>query len=64
MRLYRAIVEYIEARSELLKEEAATLQLGTYARAYKDAQEDLFAGAEVVYVTGDDDDDDDSPDCG
>jgi len=57
MRLYRAISEYIEARAELLREEASTLNLGTYARAYKDAQEDLFAGAEVVYVTGDDDDD-------
>ena len=63
MRLYNAIAEYIEAKAELLREEAATLGLGTYARAYKEGQADLLEGAEVVYVTGDDDEDD-SPDCG
>lgn len=57
MRLYRAIAEYIEARAELLREEAATLNLGTYARAYKDGQQDLFDGAEVVYTTESDDED-------
>jgi hypothetical protein len=57
MKLYRAIVEYIEAKAELLREEASTLGLGTYARAYKEGQEDLMENVEVVYVTGDDEDD-------
>jgi hypothetical protein len=57
MRLYRAISEYIEARAELLREEAATLHLGKWAEGYKAGQEDLLEGAEVVYVTGDDDED-------
>lgn len=57
MRLYRAISEYIEARAELLREEASSLHLGKWAAGYKAGQEDLFEGAEVVYVTGDDDDD-------
>lgn len=57
MRLYRAIAEYIEARAELLREEAATLNLGTYARAYKEGQQDIFDGAEVVYTSDSDDDD-------
>jgi hypothetical protein len=60
MRLYRAITEYVEARAGLLREEASTLGLGTYARGYKAGQEDLMEGIEVVFVG----DDDDSPDCG
>lgn len=59
MRLYRAISEYIEARAELLREEAATLNLGTYARAYQEGRDDLMENIEVVYVTGDDDDPED-----
>jgi hypothetical protein len=57
MRLYRAIIEYVEARSEHVREITATLQLGKYAEGYKDAQEDMFAGAEVVYTTESDEDD-------
>lgn len=57
-RLIQAIAELLEARAELLREEAATLGLGTYARAYKDGQADLMEGAEVVYVTGEEEDDD------
>jgi hypothetical protein len=60
----QAIAELLEAKASLIREESSTLGLGTYARGYKDAQEDMFSGAEVVYVTGDDDEDDDSPDCG
>ena len=55
-RLMNAIAELLEAKAELLREEAATLGLGTYARAYKDGQADLMENVEVVYVTGDDDD--------
>lgn len=62
MRLYKAISGYIEARAELLREEAAMLHLGKFAEGYKAGQEDLMKDMEVVYVTGDDDDD--SPDCG
>jgi hypothetical protein len=39
-RLIQAVSEFFEAKAELLREEAATLNLGTYARGYKDAQED------------------------
>lgn len=42
MRLYTAIVEYIEARAELIREEAATTGLRTYSRAYKEGQDDLM----------------------
>ena len=59
MRLYRAISEYIEARAELLREEASTLSLGKWAEGYKAGQADLMENVEVVYVTGDDDDDED-----
>lgn len=57
MRLYTALIELLEARAELLREEAATLQLGKYAEGYKDGQQDIFDGAEVVYTTESDDDD-------
>lgn len=59
MRLYNALIELLEARSELLREEAATLQLGKYAEGYRDGQKDIFEGSEVVYVSGDDEDEDD-----
>ena len=55
MKLYKAIIEYIEARAELLREEAAGLSLGTYARGYKDGQADIFENADVVYVDEEDD---------
>lgn len=57
MRLYRAVSEYIEARAELLREEAATLNLGTYARAYQEGRDDLMENVEVVYVGEDEDED-------
>jgi hypothetical protein len=62
MRLYRAISEYIEARAELLREEASSLHLGKWAAGYKAGQEDLMEGAEVVYIGADEDEDE--PDCG
>lgn len=57
MRLYTALVELLEARAELLREEAATLQLGKYAEGYKDGHQDIFDGAEVVYTTESDEED-------
>lgn len=60
MRLYRAISEYIEARAELLREEAATLNLGTYARAYQEGRDDLMENVEIVYVGADEDDEDEN----
>ncbi len=42
MRLINAIAEYIEARAELVREEAATTGLRTYSRAYKEGQDDLM----------------------
>jgi hypothetical protein len=60
MRLYRAISEFFEARAELLREEAATLQLGVYSRGYKEGQEDIKEtyGFEVAFIGTDDDDED------
>lgn len=59
MRLYRAIAELIEARAEHIREVTAGVQLGTYARGYKDGQADLMEGAEIVYVGADEDEDED-----
>jgi hypothetical protein len=59
MRLYRAIAELIEARAEHIREITAGVQLGTYARGYKEGQADLMEGAEIVYVGADDEDEDD-----
>jgi len=59
LRLYNAIAEYIEARSEHVREVTATVSLGTWARGYKEGQADLMEGAEIVYVGGDDEEDDD-----
>lgn len=57
-KLIRAITELLEAKAELLREEAATLHLGTYARGYKDAQEDSMEGYDVVFVDETSDEDD------
>jgi hypothetical protein len=57
-RLLNALSELLEAKAELLREEAAMLHLGKFAEGYKAGQQDIFANSEVVYVTGDDDDDD------
>lgn len=59
MRLYRAIIEYIEARAELLREEAAMLHLGKFAEGYKAGQQDLM-GCDC----GCEEPADESPDCG
>lgn len=59
MRLYNAIAELIEARAEHIREVTAGVQLGTYARGYKEGQADLMEGAEIVYVGADDEDEDD-----
>lgn len=60
MRLIQALTELLEAKAELLREEAAALQLGTYARGYKDGQEDIKEtyGFEVAFI-GDDESGDD-----
>ena len=50
-RILNAIAELIEARAELIREEAATTGLRTYSRTYKEGQDDLLEGAEVVYTT-------------
>jgi hypothetical protein len=65
MKLYRAIVELLEAQAERVREETSTLQLGTYARGYQDGQEDIKEtyGFEVAFI-GTDDDDDETNDCG
>lgn len=56
MRLYTALVELIEAKAELLREEAATLQLGKFAEGYRAAQEDCDNGYEIVYTDETDED--------
>ena len=60
MRLISAISEFFEARAELLREEAATLQLGVFARGYKEGREDIMEtyGFEVAFI-GDDESEDD-----
>ena len=60
MKLIRALTELLEARAELLREEAACLQLGTYARGYQDGQEDIKEtyGFEVAFIDGDSDESD------
>ena len=40
MRLINALIELLEARAENIREDTATMQLGVYARGYKDAQDD------------------------
>jgi len=59
MRIITAITEYIEARTEQLREETAMLHLGKYAEGYKAGQQDLLEGSDLVYVSADDDDEDD-----
>ena len=59
MKLIRAIIELLEAKAELLREEAAMLHLGKFAEGYKAGQADLMENVEVVYVSGDEDDEDD-----
>ena len=59
MRLINALIELVEAKAELLREEASTISLGTYARGYKEGQDDLM-GCECGCELGADE----SPDCG
>ena len=61
MRLYNALIELLEARAELLREEAAMLHLGKFAEGYEAGQADTMRtyGLEVVYVNTDEDDEED-----
>lgn len=58
-RLIRALTELLEARAEYIREDTATLQLGTYAKGYKEGQEDIKEtyGFEAAFI-GDEDDED------
>lgn len=57
-RLVNAVSDFFEARAELLREEAASLHLGIYAKGYKEGQEDIKEtyGFEVAFIGSDDDD--------
>jgi hypothetical protein len=57
MRLLTSIIELIDAKAALLREEASTLQLGTYVRGYEEGRTDLCDqyGLQVAFV-GDEDD--------
>jgi hypothetical protein len=59
-RLIQSIAEYFEARAELIREEASTLQLGVFARGYQEGQADIKEtyGFEVAFIGTDDDDED------
>jgi hypothetical protein len=57
MKLIQAIIELLEAKAENIREDTATLQLGTYARGYKDGQDDS-ADFEFVLVDETEDEDD------
>jgi hypothetical protein len=56
-RILNALAEILEAKAELIREEAATVGLRTYSRAFKEGQDDLLEGAEVVYTTESTEDD-------
>jgi hypothetical protein len=60
MKLIRAITELLEAKAELLREEAATMQLGVYARGLQDGRADVMEtyGFEVAFIGEESDDDD------
>jgi len=47
MKLYRAVIEWVEAKAELIREEAAGIALGMYARGFKDAREDGCCSCDV-----------------
>jgi len=47
MKLYRALIEWVEAKAELIREEAAGIALGMYARGFKDAREDGCCSCDV-----------------
>jgi len=53
MRILNAIAELIEAKAELIREEAAVVGLGTYSRAYKEGQSDLVKHVKVVHTSED-----------
>ena len=55
MRLINALIELVEAKAELLREEAAMLHLGKFAEGYKAGVEDS-ADFEVVFIDETDDD--------
>lgn len=61
-RLIQAVTELLEAKAELIREETATLQLGTYARGYQDGAEDIKEnyGFEVAFIGTEDDEEDDN----
>jgi hypothetical protein len=56
-KLIAAIIELLEAKAELLREEACMLHLGKYAEGYKDGQEDANE-IEIVYIDETSDEDD------
>lgn len=61
MRLLNSVIEVLDAKAALLREEAATLQLGTYSRGYQEGQADLCDqyGLQVAFVGDGDEDDED-----
>lgn len=56
-RLLQAIAELLEAKSEQIREETSTLQLGVFARGYQEGREDLMEtyGFEVAFIGADED---------
>lgn len=54
-RLIVAVSEFLEAKAELLREEAAGIALGLYAKGYKEAREDCGCGCDI-YNDADTDD--------
>jgi hypothetical protein len=49
IRLLTALTELLEAKAESIREDTSTLQLGVYARGYRDALEDSN-DFEVVFI--------------
>jgi len=49
MRLIQALTELVEAKAELLREEAAMLHLGKFAEGYQAGVEDS-SDFEIVYI--------------
>jgi len=46
-RLLTAFTEFLEAKGEMLREEAGGIALGMYARGFKDAREDGCCSCDV-----------------
>jgi hypothetical protein len=55
MKLYRALIELLEAKAENIREDTATMQLGKFAEGYDAGRADSL-NFEVIYTDETEDD--------